>query len=91
VTTLNDSASPKKGQETSNSEKDVQNDGENDNSAISSEENVKESFDAEFNQPPNIQEEMYKREKNRMVSRNEGKACLNRLEFMSSFSSLVGS
>jgi hypothetical protein len=41
-------------------------------------EDVISSYDAEFNQPLDVREEMYKREKNKMRSRNEGKACLDR-------------
>jgi hypothetical protein len=42
------------------------------------EENLLSAYDAEFNQPSHKREEMYKQEKNRMRSRSEGKACLDR-------------
>ena len=51
-----------------------------DNSAPFVEEDIKTSYDSEFNQPTSTRDEMYAREKNRMRSKNEGKACLDRLD-----------
>lgn len=74
VTTFNDT-SPTKGQESSSA---TQTQSENDASMGHMGEDIKASYDAEFKQPDHIREEMYKREKNKMRSRTEGKACLDR-------------
>eukprot|EP00970_Alexandrium_tamarense_P019127 scaffold13629_cov193-Alexandrium_tamarense.AAC.1 len=42
------------------------------------------SYEAEFNQPQHVKDEMYKREKNTMRSPTEGKACLDRYRLASS-------
>jgi hypothetical protein len=79
VTTLNDTTSPMRGQDPNSGTAHAQHDTENDAAMGHLEEDVKASYDAEFNQPVHVREEMYKREKNKMRSRNEGKACLDRL------------
>ncbi len=78
VTSLNDSTSPTRGQEL-NANMQSQNDAENGAAMGHLEEDIKASYDAEFNQPAHVRDDMYKREKNKMRSRNEGKACLDRL------------
>lgn len=78
VTTLNDNASPVRGDETLTLANDSQNGNNEHDKELPPEEDVKASYDAEFNQPAHIREEMYQQEKNRMRSRNEGKACLDR-------------
>ena len=40
------------------------------------------AYDAEFNQPQHARDEMYKREKNKMRSPTEGKACLDRYDVL---------
>jgi hypothetical protein len=79
VTTLNDTTSPMRGQDPNSGTAHAQHDTENDAAMGHLEEDVKASYDAEFNQPAHVREEMYNREKNKMRSRNEGKACLDRL------------
>lgn len=74
VTTFSDT-SPVRGQELSSTS---QTQNENDTTLGHMGEDIKASYDSEFNQPENIREEIYKREKNKMRSRTEGKACLDR-------------
>ncbi|KAL7546504.1 hypothetical protein ACHAWF_010642, partial [Thalassiosira exigua] len=42
------------------------------------------AYDEEFHQPQHVRDEMYRREKNRMRSQSEGKACLDRYRLASS-------
>ena len=88
MTTLKDTASPTKGegcQQTAPISKDSPKDNTADNDSIGhvDGDDIKESYDAEFNQPKHIRDEMYKREKNRMRNKNEGKACLDRYRLAS--------
>ena len=86
VTALNDTASPlrKHTQKTNSVREDESKTNEEDNSAPFGEDDVKASYNSEFNQSAQVRDEMYAREKNRMRSKNEGKACLDRLEFIDS-------
>lgn len=54
-----------------------------DDSVGHADDDMKSSYATEFNQPAHIRDEMYKREKNRMRNRNEGKACLDRYRLAS--------